>query len=114
MKKIHLLLLLLLAACTDKKEQPIWPDEKMARIMADLGTAEAAANGLNGYSRDSLAQLYYKQVFDMHGVTLADYEKNLDLLSNDMPRLSAVMDSAQAILKRKIPPGGASKLNVPQ
>lgn len=86
----------------------------MANIMADLSTADAAANGINGYSRDSLAQIYYRQIFEMHGVTLADYEQNLNLLSADLPRLTAVMDSAQAILKKKLPPGGASKLNIPK
>lgn len=95
-------------------EQPIWPDDKMALIMADLSVADAATNGLSGYSRDSLAKIYYGQVFELHGVTLADYEKNLNLLTHDLPRLGAVMDSAQAILKKKIPPGGAGKLNVPQ
>jgi len=113
-KKICFLLLFLPYACTENKMQPIWPDDKMARIMADLSVAEAAANGLNGYSRDSLAQIYFKQVFELHGVTLEDYEQNLGLLSNDMPRLGAVMDSAQAILKSKVPPGSAGKLNVPQ
>lgn len=114
MKKILLLLFPFLFACTQKVEEPIWPDDKTARIMADLSTADAAANGLSGYSRDSLAQIYYKQVFEMHGVTLEEYEKNLNLLTRDLPRMGAVMDSAQAILKKKLPPGGASKLNVPQ
>ncbi|MFM8485302.1 MAG: hypothetical protein ACKOCH_03120, partial [Bacteroidota bacterium] len=38
-------------------------DEKVARIMADLYVAEAATIGMTGYSKDSLMQVYYSQVF---------------------------------------------------
>jgi hypothetical protein len=44
--------------------------------------------------------LYYEQVFDMHGVTKEEYEKNIGLLSKDELRIGAVADSAIALLKR--------------
>ena len=101
-------------ACRKKAPEPLWPDDKMARIMADLSIADGAANGLKGYAHDSLTKIYYGQVFELHGVSMADYEQNLRLLSHDVPRLQAVMDSSMSILKKKLPPGGASKLNVPK
>ena len=114
MKKVFFFSAVLFFACRQKTEQPLWPDEKTARIGADLSVAEPATNGLIGFSHDSLMQLYFRQVLDMHQVSLADYEKNLQILAQDVPRLGAVLDSAQAILKKKVPPGGASKLNIPQ
>lgn len=107
MKRLFFLFPCLLVACGPKTEAPLWPDERTARIMADLYTAEAGANALSGYPRDSLTQIYYRQVFEMHGITMAEYENNLRLLSLDVPRLGAVLDSAQAILKKKMPPPAA-------
>ena len=43
-----LVLLLALTACQAKVEQPAIPDEKMAKIMADLFVAESATVGLGG------------------------------------------------------------------
>lgn len=79
MKKIRntglLLAALLLFACEKKVEQPTLSDEKISRIMADFATAEAATNGLNGFPKDSLLQLYFGQVLEMHQITREEYEK---------------------------------------
>lgn len=89
----------LLFSCGEKvKEQPSLSDEKISRIMADLFTAEAATNGLSGYPKDSLMQIYFKQVLEMHQVSKEEYEKNLRLISNDLPRMEAIVKSAEALL----------------
>lgn len=68
--------------------------------MADLYIAEAATNGLGGYEKDSLTHVYYEQVFEMHGVTKEEYEKNIRLLSQNELHIGEVADSAVALLKR--------------
>lgn len=93
-----LLVAVLFFACEKKLEQPTLPDEKIARIMADLFVADAATNGLSGYSKDSLAQIYFKQVLEMHGVTKESYEKDLRLMADDLPRLERVVQQAEALL----------------
>lgn len=79
-------------------------DEKMAQILADLNLAEAATARLNGYPKDSLRQVYFKQVMDMHGVTLADYETNLRVIVADQPRLDALLRASEDLLQEKVTP----------
>jgi len=91
-------LVMLLFSCAKKVEQPALSDEKLSRIMADLFTAEAATNGLSGYQKDSLLQIYFNQVLDMHGVTKEGYEKDLRLIANDLPRMEALVNAAEELL----------------
>ncbi len=93
-----LLSVLLLFSCAEKTEQPTMPDEKISRVMADLFTAEAATNGLSGAAKDSMNQVYFDQVLKMHNTTKEEYEKNLRLITNDLPRMEAVINAAEAIL----------------
>lgn len=88
----------LLHSCEKKAEPTTIPDEKLSRIMADIYTAEAATNGLSGYTKDSLMQVYFKQVMDMHGVTKEEYEKNLRLIVHDIPRIEAIVNQAEEYL----------------
>ncbi len=87
--------------CADKTEQSTLSDEKLARVMADLNIAEAATIGLAGYPKDSLVQVYIKQVFEMHGTTLEAYEKDLRIIGADLPRLKAVIDRSIEMLEGK-------------
>lgn len=93
---------LLLQGCSsaNTQSQDI-SDDKIARIMADLYVAEAATIGMTGYSRDSLIQVYYNQVFEMHGTNKVVYENNLRLISNDLQHLKQVVLEAQKLLEDK-------------
>ena len=73
----------------------------MARILADLNLAEAATARLNGYPKDSLRQVYFKQVMEMHGTTLSDYEANLRVIVADQPRLDALLRASEDLLQDK-------------
>jgi len=92
--------LLFLPACRQETEQPSLPDATIARIMADLHVAEAATTGLGGYEKDSLTHLYFKQVFEIHGVSKEEYERNVRLIARNELHLGAVADSATSLLKR--------------
>jgi hypothetical protein len=106
-----LVFVLLLFSCREQVEQPTLPDEKISRIMADLFTAEAATNGLSGYTKDSLLQVYFKQVMEMHHVTKEEYEKNLRLLTNDLPRMEGIIKQAETLLSTGGKSGGKKELN---
>ena len=88
-----------LNACESKKtEAPTLPDEKIARIMADISVADAATNGLAGPEKDSLMQIYFKQVFEMHGTTAEVYEKDLRIIAKDLPRMETIVKRADELL----------------
>lgn len=79
-------------------EQPTVSEEKMARILADLAIADAATNGIAGYEKDSLAQVYFKQVLEMHGLTLEQHEKNLRMYANDSGKMKELLNRAGALV----------------
>lgn len=86
-------------SCQSKQqEQPSLPDEKLARIMADLSIADAATNGLGGYRKDSLMHVYTQQVFEVHQTTLETYEKDMKILSLDLERMENVVKRAEEML----------------
>ncbi|MBV6438874.1 MAG: DUF4296 domain-containing protein [Haliscomenobacteraceae bacterium CHB4] len=89
----------LFLSCKEKTEQPALPDEQISKIMADLFVAEAATNGLTGYTKDSLMQVYFKQVLEMHKVTKEAYEKELRLRIHDLKRMEAIVKDAEALLE---------------
>ncbi len=91
--------LLFWLACRPYGEQTTLTDDQIARIIADMNVAEAAANGLSGYSKDSLTHFYYDQVLKLHGTTKDEYEKNLHILANDLPRMHAILDQVDHILE---------------
>ncbi len=69
--------------------------------MADLALADAATTGLAGYTKDSLMQVYFKQVFEIHGVTEEAYEKDLRILADDLNHMEVIVKKADELLTEK-------------
>lgn len=74
-------------------------DEQVALIMAELAIADAATLGMAGYAKDSTTQRMYHQVFEMQGVKKEDYSRSLHQLSDDLPRLTKVVQMADSLLR---------------
>lgn len=66
--------------------------------MADMAIAESATLGLSGYPKDSLMKVYFAQVFEIHGTTPETYEKDLRIVSKDLPRLRDIVEKSTALL----------------
>lgn len=79
-------------------EKPSVSEEKMARIMADLAIADAATNGIAGFDKDSLIQVYNRQVFELHGITMEQHEKNLRIYANNSDQMKVLLEKAAALL----------------
>ncbi len=78
------------------------PEDKMAHILADLNIAEAATARLNGYPKDSLMHVYFQQVMEMHGVTIASYEAQLRLIASDPLRMEKLLKDSENLLEDKV------------
>lgn len=66
--------------------------------MADLSLANAATNGLSGNAKDSLMQVYFKQVFEIHNTTLEVFEKDLRIIAQDLTRMEKIAKVSDDIL----------------
>ncbi len=87
--------------CGPNLEQPTLSDEKIARVMADLYIAEAATTGLAGQTKDSLTQIYYNQVFQIHELTPAEYEKNLQILAQENGHIERVVSRSVELVDKE-------------
>jgi hypothetical protein len=90
-----------LTACKQNAPQPTIPEDKMVRIMSDLVVADAAAANFSGYQKDSLVQVYYKQVYKMNGITLAEYEKNLRIYAEDVDKMDRMTQAVAEKFKKE-------------
>ncbi len=68
--------------------------------MADFAIAEAATTGLSGTAKDSLQQVYFNQTLVMHGLTIEQYEKNLQLYANDLSTMMRISNEAEKLVDR--------------
>ena len=69
--------------------------------MADLFVADAATVGLSGKTKDSLALIYYNQVFQMHSITKEEHEQNINIICLDVDRMKKVLEDTETLLKQK-------------
>ncbi len=101
MRKLPFFLLILLAACQPKtgstNEQV--PEDKIAKMLAEIALADGAVSPLSGYLRDSLVHVYYNQIYEQSGMTLEEYDKHLHTLAKDTERLERVLHQAEAMLR---------------
>jgi hypothetical protein len=96
---IGCLLTVVLVSCQFKQtEKTTLSDEKLARIMADLNIAEAATIGLAGYPKDSLMKVYFNQVFEIHGTTPEEYEKDIRIVAADLKKLQQIILASTKML----------------
>jgi hypothetical protein len=85
---------LLLLALSCKKEKSSLPisEEELVTVMADVHLAEAALQDQYGMKKDSLARLYYRQIYRLHGITEEDFQKTMKRLRNDPGRVEQLYE----------------------
>ena len=99
----YCLLLLLgvvcMTACTEKEMVPLIEEKIMVRLLADLHISEAATQNADVTLRDSFRQLYYEQIFKIHEIDQALFEKELTQLKKNPKKLSAYYDQVLKVLQ---------------
>jgi Domain of unknown function (DUF4296) len=84
---IYLCTLCFLSACGEKKEEPLTlPDDKMVKILVDAHIMESALQDVNFRLRDSVKVVFYNQVYEMNGITEAEFVENIEIM-NKQPKL---------------------------
>lgn len=86
------------------QEQTIVPlpieEEKLVAVVADLHLAEAAFQNLLKSQKDSLAPVYYAQVYEMHHITKAQLDSSLVILSAHPKRMVTFYEKVQEVLSK--------------
>lgn len=87
LKKIRLIFILMaIFACrSDSNNLPI-PKGKLVPVLIDIHMVEAVVDNDSQAMKDSLAALYYPQIFEKHGVTAKDFDSTVKFM-NERPQL---------------------------
>ncbi len=78
--------LLFVSSCREKVQTSL-PQDQLIDILVDVHIAEAALQGLRQETRDSLAQLYYGQIYAIHQIEHSQLEQDMRLL-REHPKLA--------------------------
>lgn len=66
--------------------------EKMVDVLVDIHIAEAYIESVNPTLKDSMARLYYPQIFKQNGITAKLYDSAFSVLSNQPQMMKNVYD----------------------
>lgn len=104
MKKIiFIFTFTLFFSCKKDKIVLTIPTAKMVSILADVHVAESAATYLTGNTKDSIVNMYYQQIYEIHGMKAEEVKQNLDMLKREPIQLEKVykmvVDSLEARFK---------------
>ena len=86
-------------SCYQPKErlQPVLTEEQLVAILKDIHLAEAMLTTENDrIKKDSLAYLYYEQIFFMHKVDTADFNQSMNALFSDPERIDSLYKKVMA------------------
>jgi Domain of unknown function (DUF4296) len=90
-------LIIAFLSCQNSDKAPI-PEATFTRILAEMHTAEGAAEGEFASAKDSLLRIYYAQILKKHEVTQTDFDSTLSVYS----RQPVVFDSLYSNVLREI------------
>ncbi|MDZ7877289.1 MAG: DUF4296 domain-containing protein [Saprospiraceae bacterium] len=86
-----------LTCCRNSNNAPI-SEATFTHILADMHTAEGAAEGEFPSTKDSLLRIYYAQILKKHEVTQTDFDSTLAVYT----RKPVVFDSLYSAVLREI------------
>jgi hypothetical protein len=92
-----LTLIIALLSCQNRGKAPIG-ESTFTQILAEMHTAEGAAEGEFASSKDSILRIYYAQILKKHEVTQTDFDSTLSVYS----RQPVVFDSLYSNVLREI------------
>ncbi len=70
-------------SCTKGTDKMSLSREKMANILLDAHLAESASVYLSSKQKDSISQIYYQQIAQIHDVSTEEFKQNMEILSKN-------------------------------
>ena len=100
----YLILWLLISSVTackpEEKPLPI-SEEKLIVVLTDVHLAEAGLQNLRGDTRDSIANLYYEQIYAIHGIEKGSFDETMAMLREDPVRLERIYRQVMERLQKQ-------------
>ncbi|HMQ48787.1 MAG TPA: DUF4296 domain-containing protein [Saprospiraceae bacterium] len=100
MQKLHYIIYaFLMLLLNDCKQNPAIdatiPEKKLVSALVDLHIAEVAVKSLRGATKDSMLNVYYDQVFEIHGLDREETEAYLEKMRENPEYWNALYEKVQ-------------------
>ena len=93
----------LFSACKKANAPLPIEEEKLKEILIDVHVAEAALQPIIGAKKDSLRELYFSQIFEIHEIHAVEFEATMELLQEDPKRMKKIYkELTEDIPKKKL------------
>ena len=94
MKHIVLIIILLLtfSNCQKQEKVPQLSDEQIIKVLVDLHIAEASSLSLGNELKDSVINLYYPQIFEIHGIEDSLFFKEFAVIRKNPKKLEMIYE----------------------
>ncbi len=100
------LFLFSILSCKEEAPPPLpFEEEKIISVLSDVHLAEAAIQSLGKAIKDSMSQVYYDQIYEIHGIQKQDFEQLMEMLRNrpgDLKRIYGKMMERFEIREKEV------------
>lgn len=96
-----LMLLLVFVACTKKTEQLSLEKEVLIQVLADVHLAEGALLSVRPAQKDSLKEVYYNHIYEIHEVSFNDFEHDMKILKFNPKMMENIYEKVMEELNQK-------------
>jgi len=93
-----ILLFLAISSCRRTPSMPI-DEAKLVKVLADVHIAEVAVQNFAGTHKDSIKRIYYQQIYDIHGISEADFKSSLQILSDHQDKMEKLYKKVEKHLE---------------
>ena len=100
-RNLLLLCLFLIFSCQSETEKLELSEEKLVPVLADVHIIEGALLSVFPSQKDSLRELYYQQVFEIHGISEKSFEHDIELLKMNPKLMDQVYEKVLKELDQK-------------
>ncbi|MEM1322193.1 MAG: DUF4296 domain-containing protein [Bacteroidota bacterium] len=97
---LFFLLAFFFTACGPKEDERL-PDDRLINLLADIHLAEAAMQQAYKETKDSLAGVYYEQIYTIHKVSEAQLEAELKYLQSHPDLAEAIYGQVLEVLNER-------------
>ena len=86
-----LLVFIIFSNCKEEYE-PQLSDEQIIEVLVDLHIAEAASMSLGTKIKDSVINVYYPQIFEIHGIQDSLFFKEFEIIRKNPKKLEGIYE----------------------
>ncbi len=92
---------LVILACQPKSEPLLIPSDDLIKALADVHIAEGALLSIRPVVKDSIRDLYYSQIYEIHGITPESFEHDIGLLKLNPKLMEKVYEKVMEELNNR-------------